>query len=323
MGHSAKVGIVGAGGVGTACVGAMALRGSAREIVLVNRDAARARGTITDLQYGALLAPPVVLRAGDYGDLRGAAIVALTAGVNERSGGATDRSDPAGRLKLLQKNTGVYEDVVARVVAEAPEAILLVVTDPPDALADVARRVAGHGRVLSTGTFLDSLRFRFHLAARLGVDARSVEAMVLGEHGTSQVFAWSAARVGGAPIAAVVPGNVEAVPAKVAVPLPPKAFREEVEKAVRYANIDIIEGTGASRLGIGIVVARIAEMVLRDERQVIPIGSWHERYGVTLSLPSVVGRNGVERVIAPALSPEEEAALQRSAEALRSAASRS
>ena len=323
MGHSAKVGIVGAGGVGTACVGAMALRSSAREIVLVNRDAARARGTIADLQYGALLAPPVVLRAGDYEDLRGAAIVALTAGVNERGGGATDRSDPAGRLKLLQKNTAVYEDVVARVVAEAPEAILLVVTDPPDALADVARRVAGHDRVLSTGTFLDSLRFRFHLAARLGVDARSVEAMVLGEHGTSQVFAWSAARVGGAPIAAVIPANSDGVSAKVETQSPPKAFREGVEKAVRYANIDIIEGTGASRLGIGVVVARIAEMVLRDERQVIPIGSWHERYGVTLSLPSVVGRNGVERVIGPALSAEEEAALQRSAEALRDAARRS
>jgi len=189
MGRAGKVGIVGAGGVGTACIAAMALRGSAREIVLVNRDAARARGTVTDLQYGSLLAPPVELRAGDYADLRGAAIVALTAGVNERSGGATDRADPAGRLKLLQENTGIYEELVARVVAEAPEAILLVVTDPPDPLADVARRVARHDRVLGTGTFLDSLRFRFHLAARLGVDARSVEAMVLGEHGTSQVFA--------------------------------------------------------------------------------------------------------------------------------------
>ena len=100
MGHAGKVGIAGAGGVGTACIAAMALRGSAREIVLVNRDAARARGTVTDLQYGALLAPPVELHAGDYRDLRGAAIVALTAGVNERSGGATDRADPAGRLKL-------------------------------------------------------------------------------------------------------------------------------------------------------------------------------------------------------------------------------
>ena len=324
MAHAGKVGIVGAGGVGTACLAAMALRGSAREIVLVNRDAARARGTITDLQYGALLAPPVELRAGDYKDLRGAAIVALTAGVNERSGGATDRSDPAGRLKLLQKNTSVYEDLVARVVAEAADAILLVVTDPPDPLADVARRVAGHDRVLSTGTFLDSLRFRFHLAARLGVDARSVEAMVLGEHGTSQVFAWSVARVGGAPIAAVIPARAGTQsPAKAGTQLAPDAFREEIEKAVRYANIDIIEGTGASRLGIGVVVARIVEMVLRDERQVIPIGSWQEHYGVTLSLPSVVGRNGIERVIAPELSADEQAALERSAEALKAAARRS
>jgi len=126
--------------------------------------------------------------------------------------------------------------------------------------------------------------------------------------------------VGGAPIAAA---DRSVVPAKAGTQLPPDAFREEIEKSVRYANIDIIEGTGASRLGIGVVVARIVEMVLRDERQVIPIGSWHERYGVTLSLPSVVGRNGVERVIAPALSAEEQAALQRSAEALKAAAQRS
>jgi L-lactate dehydrogenase len=164
-----KVGIVGAGGVGTACVFAMALRGSARELVLVNRRRERARGTIGDLQYGAVLAPTVSLRAGDYDDLAGAEIVMITAGANEKAGGATDRDDAAGRLRLLRTNAGVYRDVVPRIVAGAPDALLVVITDPPDPLADLTRRLAGHRRVLSSGTFLDSLRFQFHLGQRLGV----------------------------------------------------------------------------------------------------------------------------------------------------------
>src|SRR3954452_9169920 len=152
-----KVGIVGAGAVGTACMFAMALRGSAREIVLVNRNYGRAKGAVTDLQYGTVLGPTVSLRAGEYADLRGAAIVVITAGANEKSGGATDRNDPAGRLRLLDTNVGIYRDMVPRIAAAAPDAVLLAVTDPPDPLAELARSLAGHGRVLSTGTLLDSL----------------------------------------------------------------------------------------------------------------------------------------------------------------------
>ncbi len=295
-----KVGIVGAGAVGTACMFAMALRGSAREIVLVNRNFERARGAVTDLQYGAVLAPATSLRAGSYADLRGAAMVVITAGAHETAGGATDRSDTAGRLRLLGTNAGIYRDIVPRIVAEAPEALLLVVTDPPDPLADIARSVAGHDRVLSSGTFLDSLRFRFHLGKRLAVDPGSVEAQVIGEHGTSQVYLWSTARIAGVPIQA-------------------DAFRSEVENEVRYANIDIIEGTGASQLGIGVVAARIVEIVARDEQAIVPIGSYREDYGVTLSLPSKFGRSGVTRVFMPSLAEDEARALDKSAAALRDA----
>lgn len=305
----AKVGIVGAGGVGTACLVAMTLRGSAREIVLVNRDEKRSRAVIADLQYGALLAAPVTLRAGDYRDLAGCAVVAITAGLNEQRGGATNRDDPAGRLRLLAKNAQIYREIVPRIAAAAPESILLVVTDPPDPLADVARGVAKRSQVLSTGTFLDTLRFRHHLAVRIGVDARSVDAMVLGEHGMSQVFAWSCARIGGT---AVIP---TLLPRGVGV----EAFRNEVEKDVRFANIDIIEGTGASRLGIGVAVARIVEIIARDERAVIPIGAYQEPFGVTLSLPCAVGRGGVAGVVPITLSTPEESALRRSAEVLRQA----
>ena len=306
-----KVGIVGAGAVGTATMFAMALRGSAAEVILVNRDRDRARGAVADLQYGAVVAPPVTLRAGDYDDLRGAAMVVVTVGANEKTGGATNRSDPAGRLRLLQGNSAIYREVVPRIVATAPEAALLVVTDPPDPLADVARQIAKHDAVLSSGTLLDSLRFRFQVGRRIGVDPRSIEADVIGEHGTSQVYLWSTARVGGTPlIPSLLPQDVDA-----------DAFRRDVENAVRYANIDIIEGTGASRLGIGIVAARIVEMVIRDEQAIVPIGSYQRDFGVTLSLPSQLGRNGVARVLMPELAPDERLALDHSADALRRALS--
>ena len=302
-----KVGIVGAGAVGTACMFAMALRGSAREIVLVNRNYDRARGAVTDLQYGSVLAPAVTLRPGEYADLRGAAMVVITAGANEKSGGATDRNDPAGRLRLLGTNAAIYRDVVSRIAAAAPEALLLVVTDPPDPLADLARRIAGHDRVVSSGTFLDSLRFRFHLGKRLGVDPASVEAQVIGEHGTSQVYLWSTARVAGTPvIPALLPEGVRA-----------ESFRSDIENDVRYANINIIEGTGASQLGIGVVSARIVEIVARNEQVLVPIGSYHEKYGVTLSAPSRLGREGVASVLMPPLAVDEAQALEKSAAVLR------
>jgi len=280
---------------------ALVLRGSAREIVLVNRNYERARGAVADLRYGSVLTPHVSLRAGDYRDLRGAAIVMITAGANEKKGGATDREDAAGRLRLLATNASIYREIVPRITAAAPDALLLVITDPPDPLADVARRVGGHTRVLSSGTFLDSLRFRVHLAERLEVDPKSVEAQVIGEHGTSQVYLWSTARVAGAGIAT------------------DEAFRREVEEAVRFANISIIEGTGASHLGIGVVAARIAEMIDRDEGAVVPIGSYQETFGVTLSLPCRVGRDGAMGVLMPGLTEPEAHALEKSAATLRHA----
>jgi L-lactate dehydrogenase len=306
-----KVGIIGAGAVGAACLTSLIARGCAREIVVVNRDRKRAQGLVADAQYGAVLSAAVELRDGDYAELKGAVLVMITAGVNEKTGGATDRSDPAGRLRLLDANVDVYKDIVPRVRAAAPQAIVLVVTDPPDPLADVVR-ILGHDRVLSTGTYLDSLRFRFHLARRLGVSPASVDAQILGEHGTSEVFIWSSARVAGAPaLALLAPSDEDR-----------EHLRNTVEREVRYANITIIEGIGASQHGIGMVSARIAEIVLRDERAVIPIGSYNPRYGVTLSLPSVLGRDGVAQIVEPEMCEDERNALRRSAETLKSAITR-
>ena len=301
-----KVGIVGAGAVGSACLLSVVMRGSAREVVLVNRNRKRAQGVVTDVQYGSVLFPRITVRDGDYSDLAGSSVVMITAGVNEKSGGATDRSDPLGRLRLLEANAAVFEEIVPEISKAAPEALILVVSDPPDALADVVRML-GHERVLSTGTSLDTLRFRFHLARHLNVNPSDVEALVLGEHGVSSVFLWSAARVGGRRVLDL---------------LEQQSAREEIEHEVRYANITIIEGIGASQYGIGMVSARLTEMILRDERAVTPIGCYNPAFGVTLSLPSIVGRNGVERIIEPEMWETERQGLQRSTDAIRAALSR-
>jgi L-lactate dehydrogenase len=179
------------------------------------------------------------------------------------------------------------------------------VADPPDPLADVARTSAGHDRVPSTGTFLDSLRFRVHLAEHFDVDANQVEAQVIGEHGVSQVFLWSSARIAGVPIGKLIEQRGETLDSEC----------KQIEADVRYANITIIEGNDASQFGI--VSARIAEMVLRDERAVIPIGSYNARFDVTLSLPSIVGRAGVVRTFEPEMSREERQALELGAANLR------
>ena len=307
-----KIGVIGAGAVGSACLLSSVLRGVAREIVVVNRERKRAKAVVTDLQYGAALSSVVQICDGEYSDLTGAALVMITAGMNEKAGGATNRNDPAGRLKLLESNVGIYRQILPEIFKAAPEAVILVVTDPPDPLADLVRTF-GFTRVLSTGTFLDSLRFRFHLARQLNVDPASVEAHVLGEHGTSEVFMWSSAQVAGVRVLDALQQQTDRGR---------EELRRSIEQDVRYANITIIEGNQASQFGIGMVSARIAEIVLRDERGVIPIGSYNPTYGVTLSMPSVLGRTGVAHILEPAMSDDERRALQQSAETLKTAVAR-
>lgn len=300
-----KVGIVGAGAVGRACLLATVMRGAATEIVVVDRTRERADGLVTDIAYGAMLSPAVTVRAGGYDELAGCGLVMLTVGINEKAGGATDRSDPEGRLRLLAKNAEIFRDVVPRIAKAAPDGVLLVVTDPPDPLADVIRKLVPKLTVLSTGTYLDSLRFRVHLGRKLDVHPACIDALVLGEHGTSSVFLWSAARVGGVPVQDLLDGGAGAQGA--------------VEKEVREANITIIEGIGASQMGIGMVCARMAEIMARDERAMLPMGCYSETYGVTLSLPSVLGRAGVLRQVEPPMSGEEADGLRKSAAHIREA----
>src|SRR4029077_8564803 len=157
------------------------------------------------------------------------------------------------------------------------------------------------------GTYLYRLRYKFHLATRLQVSTASVEALVIGEHGTSEVFLWSGARVGGVAVEQAIASHAIA------------ELRQAVEQDVRYANITIIEGIGASQLGIGMVSARIAEIVLGDEHAAIPIGVFNRKFGVTLSMPGILGRNGVSRILEPAMTQAELQGLQRSADTLKAA----
>jgi L-lactate dehydrogenase len=302
-----KVGIIGVGTVGAATAMAMVLRARAREIVLVDSNRARAKAVATDMHYGVPLSPLVSITDGDYADLSGAALAIICAGVNEKAGGATDRSDPAGRLRLLEPNVKVFHDIVPKLVEVAPQAVILIATNPPEPLVEITRHLAGHDRVLSTSTTLDSLRFRLHLSERLGVSPQSVEAYVVGEHGTFSVFLWSSARIGGMPVSELL--------ARRGLKL--DEFRQSIERDVRYANITIIEGIGASQYGIGMVAGRIAEVVLRDEQAVYPVGAHNPRYGVALSLPSVIGRAGVSEVLWPEMSAEETAGVEKSAERLK------
>ena len=307
-----KIGIVGVGNVGCACAMAAVVRGSARSIVLVNRTRKTAEAVATDIRYGVPLGRKVDICDGDYSDLNGSDAVLIPSGVNEKTGGATDRNDPVGRLKLLDKNAEIYRDIVPKIVDVAPRAVLVVVTDPPDPLADIARGTRKDAIVLSAGTYLDSQRFRVQLGKHFAVDPAHVEAQVIGDHGTAQVFLWSSARVGGVPVASLLRQRGEKL----------EDLRRKIEEEVRYANITIIEGHNASQYGIGIVSARIAEMIVTDERAVISIGSFQEKFGVTLSLPSVVGRSGVIEVLEPEMSEEERAGLQKSVEMLKAALAR-
>lgn len=306
-----KVGIIGSGAVGAATVGAL-LRTSGldAEVVVVNRNHDRAVGLAEDMILAgiALSATPTVT-AGGYSDLQGASLVIITAGVNEKDGGATDRNDPRGRRVLIPANSRLYADLIPRISAAAPGATLLVVTDPPDPLADLARALAPNQPVVSTGTVIDSLRFRYQIARALRVPTSDVQANVIGEHGTSSVYLWSTATVGGARVVDLLARRGEEV----------EEQKNRIQKAVTFGNISIIEGIGASQYGIGAVVARLTNAILRDEHAVYPVASYLDEYGTTVAIPSILGARGVVETVLPTLTEAEAEGLAASAEVLREA----
>lgn len=297
-----RVAVIGAGHVGATSAYALLMSGAAREIVLLDADRKRAEGEVMDLQHAAALARPVAVWAGDYADAARAAIAVIAAGVGGRPGET--------RLDLLGRNVTVVRDCIRALAKEGFEGVILMTTNPVDILAQVAQEESGLtvGRVMGSGTVLDTARLRAMLAAKLRVEARSIHAYVVGEHGDSEIAAWSAAHVAGVPVKDYC--ESQGCP----------DFQQLLAR-VRRAAPDIIERKGYTSHAIASCVVRICEAVLGDERTVLPVSTMMRgQYGIEgiyLSLPCVVGRDGVAGVIELPLNDEERAGLRASAEILR------
>src|SRR5262245_24087950 len=252
-----KIGIVGCGFVGATAGYALVMRGVGREIVLVDKNSARAAAEADDICHAVPFAHPLEVRSGDYEDLASCRVVLLCAGVGQKPG------EP--RLELLQRNAGVFREVVPSVLKYAPDAVLVVATNPVDVMTHLAARFAARygvpaGRVLGSGTTLDTARFRSLLGRHCGVDPHHVHAYVIGEHGDSEVLTWSLATVGGMPLEAFARlRNIDVS----------HAVRADIDKKVREAAYTIIHGKQATYYGIGTALARIVDIILHDQRAVM------------------------------------------------------
>lgn len=301
-----KVGIVGAGMVGSAAGYALALRGGASEVVLVDLNTDYARAQAEDISHAVPFAHPCQIRAGGYSDLHGAGVVILSAGVAQKPG--------ESRLQLLSRNAEVFGEVISQVRRAAPDAILLVASNPVDIMTEVALHASGlpPDRVIGSGTILDTARFRSLLAGHLGVAAQSVHAYVLGEHGDSEVLAWSSARAGSQPVARFA--------SQVDAPITDEV-RARIDDGVRRAAYRIIEGKGATWYGIGAGLARIVQALRDDQRAVLTVSTVTPQVGevrdVALSLPRVIGAKGIVATLMPDLTEEETRALEASAATLK------
>jgi L-lactate dehydrogenase len=300
-----KVGIVGAGFVGAAAANALVLRGVATEIVLVDLDERRATAEAADVAHVTTFASPVRVSAGRPSDLAGSRVVVVTAGVAQ--------SRDQNRLDLLTRNAEIVGAVVREVLAHAPEAIILVATNPVDVMTWVAERCAAEAgtaseRVIGTGTMLDTARFRQIVAARIGVDVTHVHGYVVGEHGDSEVLVWSSLDVAGRSLgefAGAMGGAFD------------DDDRRRVEEDVVNAAYRIIQGKGATYYGVAAVIARAVEVVLRDRRSILTVSAWSEEHRCALSLPRLVSGAGIVRDVGVSVDAEERTRLERSAEVLR------
>ncbi len=306
-----KTGVVGAGMVGATAAYALVMRGVGREVVLVDKSAKRALAEADDILHAVPFAHPLQITTGDYSALRGCRAVVVAAGVAQRPG--------ESRLELLGRNAAVFHEVIPSILDNAPDAVLIIATNPVDIMTHVAAGLAAAmgvapGRVFGSGTTLDTARFRALLGQRLGVDPQYAHAYVVGEHGDSEVLAWSSVRVGGM--------SLDDFCALRGIDLDPET-RADIDQRVRRAAYRIIEGKGATYYGIGSALARIVEVVLGDERAVLtvcaPLAQAAGVADVTLALPRLVGGGGVMATLSLPLSDQEEADLRRSAAIIRGA----
>lgn len=305
-----KIGIVGCGFVGSTAAYAIALKGVCSELVLVDLNASAALAHAEDILHATPFGAPVRVTGGsDYAALDGARIVILACGVGQKPGET--------RLQLLSRNAHVFGEVIPHVLRAAPDAVLLVASNPVDIITTIVTRISGlpPARVIGSGTILDTARFRALLGEHLSVAPHSVHAYVLGEHGDSEVLVWSGADVGGVPVAQFAAQRGLAAD---------DAMRARIDDGVRRAAYRIIEGKKATYFGIGAGLARLAEAIRDDERTMLTVSTTANPLpgldGTAFSLPRIIGASGIIATLLPSLSAEEDAALRRSAELLRDTA---
>lgn len=306
-----KVGIVGAGQVGATSAYTLLISGLVSELVLIDINEKKARGEVLDLAHGIPLCPPANILYGQYEDLAGADIVIIAAGANQRPGET--------RMDLTRKNIAVFESIVPEIVRYAKTAILLVVTNPVDVLTYVTGKLSGFSpqRVIGSGTVLDTSRLKYLLSTHTGIDARNIHTYVLGEHGDTELAAWSLTNIAGMSMDEFCI-NCSRCDDKLS-----DLIASRFDDEVRNVAYTIIERKGATYYAVALAVRRIVEAILRDEHSILTVSSLlMGQYGiedVCLSLPSVVSAQGVEQIVPITLSDEEMRLLKHSALAIRRA----
>jgi L-lactate dehydrogenase len=306
-----KIGVVGTGFVGSSAAYALVMRGVGREIVLVDKNAKRADAEADDIFHAVPFAHPMEIYAGDYDALAGCRVVIMAAGVNQKPG--------ESRMELLTRNAAVFSEVIPQIIMHAPDSVIVVATNPVDVMthytAQIAQKYDWHtGRIFGSGTTLDTARFRALLGRLIGIDSTHIHAYVVGEHGDSEVLAWSMVSVGGIPLEELIAERRTTLD---------QAKRDEIDQQVRRAAYHIIEGKGATYYGIGSALSRIVDVILHDQRAILTVcAPEQDVYGVqdvTVALPRLVSGEGVVERLPLPMNDEETEKLRRSASVVRAA----
>ena len=301
-----KVAIIGCGYVGASSAFALMQSGLFSEMVLIDVDHEKAVGEAMDISHGVPYTKPMTIYAGDYDDVVDAAIVIVTAGAGQKPG--------ESRLDLVHKNVAIFRSIIPEIAKRDAKGILMIVSNPVDILTHVALELSNfpENRVIGSGTVLDTARLKMELGKHLSVDNRSVHAFIIGEHGDSEIVAWSSANISGIRIDdfCEMRGHYR-----------PEEETTVIAETVKNSAYEIIERKHATYFGIAMAVKRICEVILRDEKSILPISSMmHGEYGienVVLSMPAVVGKDGIEVKVPIELDSDEITALQKSAKQLR------
>ena len=301
-----KVVMIGCGFVGSACCFSLMQSGLFSEMVLIDADKAKAEGEALDISHGVPFSKPINIYAGDYDDIKNASLIIISAGANQKPGET--------RLDLVKKNISIFKSIIPEIKKRDYKGILLIVANPVDILTTVAIKLSGlpESRVIGSGTVLDTARLKHELGNHLNVDPRSVHAFIIGEHGDSEIAAWSSANISGIPLHnfCEMRGHFNHEEAT-----------KKIAEDVKNSAYEIISRKKATYYGIAMAVKRICEAIARDEKSILPISSMlhgeHGIEGISLSMPAIVGKDGVETLVPIQLNDEEESKIRLSAKTLQ------